>query len=88
METRNKSAFIGPPPKSAQAKCFFVNYCLKMRIFFTEPKSAICGNKVVEEGEECDCGYADECNDNCCVGQPIGGNAGVGCKRATNVSCR
>ncbi|XP_023657116.2 disintegrin and metalloproteinase domain-containing protein 15 isoform X2 [Paramormyrops kingsleyae] len=25
-----------------------------------------CGNLYVEEGEECDCGLADECNDPCC----------------------
>ncbi|XP_061610773.1 disintegrin and metalloproteinase domain-containing protein 10 [Phyllopteryx taeniolatus] len=26
----------------------------------------ICGNGLVEEGEECDCGYSDECADICC----------------------
>ncbi|XP_054576286.1 disintegrin and metalloproteinase domain-containing protein 2 isoform X2 [Eptesicus fuscus] len=32
-------------------------------------KAAVCGNKQVEEGEICDCGTADECDqiqDNCC----------------------
>lgn len=33
---------------------------------FTEPQPAICGNGVVEEGEECDCGWASECTDVCC----------------------
>ncbi|KAI8424086.1 hypothetical protein MSG28_002694 [Choristoneura fumiferana] len=33
---------------------------------FTEPQPAICGNGVVEEGEECDCGWTSECTDKCC----------------------
>ncbi|XP_035669457.1 disintegrin and metalloproteinase domain-containing protein 10-like isoform X2 [Branchiostoma floridae] len=34
--------------------------------------SAICGNGIVEEGEQCDCGYQDQCDrmgDVCCNGQ-------------------
>ena len=26
-----------------------------------------CGNKIVEEGEECDCGYSNNCEEICCV---------------------
>ena len=28
-----------------------------------------CGNDIVEEGEECDCGYEDTCDDDCCYAQ-------------------
>lgn len=37
----------------------------------TEPQSAICGNGVVEEGEECDCGWEEDCNDPCCHPQRL-----------------
>ncbi|CAK9800445.1 Disintegrin and metalloproteinase domain-containing protein 10 [Anthophora quadrimaculata] len=38
---------------------------------FAEPQSAICGNGVVEDGEECDCGWEEDCNDPCCHPQRL-----------------
>lgn len=36
---------------------------------FTEPQNAICGNGVVELGEDCDCGWEEDCRDSCCFPQ-------------------
>uniref|UniRef100_A0A2K5SIS8 Disintegrin and metalloproteinase domain-containing protein 10 n=1 Tax=Cebus imitator TaxID=2715852 RepID=A0A2K5SIS8_CEBIM len=33
---------------------------------FVESGQPICGNGMVEQGEECDCGYSDQCKDECC----------------------
>ncbi|XP_047218918.1 disintegrin and metalloproteinase domain-containing protein 10 [Girardinichthys multiradiatus] len=33
---------------------------------FVESGQPICGNGLVEKGEECDCGYSDQCKDPCC----------------------
>ncbi|XP_064353768.1 disintegrin and metalloproteinase domain-containing protein 32-like isoform X1 [Dromaius novaehollandiae] len=42
-------------------------------------KAPVCGNKVVEPGEACDCGSAKECQqDQCCT---------VGCKTRKGVEC-
>ncbi|KAM8705332.1 hypothetical protein ACLKA7_009750 [Drosophila subpalustris] len=37
-----------------------------MKGCFTEPQSSICGNGVVEPGEQCDCGWEEDCKDACC----------------------
>ena len=35
---------------------------------FTKENQPLCGNKIVEEGEQCDCGDDDTCtNKACCV---------------------
>ncbi|KYN23340.1 Disintegrin and metalloproteinase domain-containing protein 10, partial [Trachymyrmex cornetzi] len=36
---------------------------------FTEPQVSLCGNGVVEEGEQCDCGWEEDCRDLCCYPQ-------------------
>lgn len=33
---------------------------------FAESGQPICGNGMLEPGEECDCGYSDQCKDPCC----------------------
>lgn len=39
----------------------------KKRNCFKASEGAFCGNKIVEIGEECDCGFNDEeCQDKCC----------------------
>lgn len=39
---------------------------------FEVDNGPFCGNKIVEEGEECDCGYnAQECTEQCCVPREI-----------------
>nr|XP_020461326.1 disintegrin and metalloproteinase domain-containing protein 10 isoform X1 [Monopterus albus] len=33
---------------------------------FVESGQPICGNGLVESGEQCDCGYSDQCKESCC----------------------
>lgn len=40
---------------------------------FEDSNGAFCGNKIVEEGEECDCGFnEEECAESCCYPRTFG----------------
>lgn len=61
---------------------------------FKVSEGAFCGNKIVEQGEECDCGFnEEECKDKCCYPRliseydlSINGSA-KGCTRRTKTQC-
>lgn len=64
-------------------------------IFVTASAGAFCGNKIVEAGEECDCGYDDnECVDKCCYPRQISdldkmkNDTAKGCTRKSGTQCR
>uniref|UniRef100_A0A2R9BMX4 ADAM metallopeptidase domain 15 n=1 Tax=Pan paniscus TaxID=9597 RepID=A0A2R9BMX4_PANPA len=40
--------------------------CLFERLPSLPPMAAFCGNMFVEPGEQCDCGFLDDCIDPCC----------------------
>lgn len=63
----------------------------KKRNCFT---GAFCGNKIVEAGEECDCGYDDdECVDKCCYPKQVSeldkikNDTAKGCNRKYGTQC-
>ncbi|GAB1863578.1 ADAM10 endopeptidase [Camponotus japonicus] len=63
----------------------------KKRNCFT---GAFCGNKIVEAGEECDCGYDDnECVDKCCYPRQVSetdkvkNDTAKGCNRKYGTQC-
>ncbi len=43
-------------------------YCILIMYFFLSLANTgpLCGNMIVEEGEECDCGFLEECQEKCC----------------------
>lgn len=66
----------------------------KKKNCFTEWKGAFCGNKIVEEGEECDCGYDnEECDEKCCYPRVVSESDKLinpeaqGCKRRPRIQC-
>lgn len=66
----------------------------KKRNCFNVSAGAFCGNKIVEDGEECDCGYDDdECTDKCCYPRQLSpkdkmmNSTAKGCSRRQNTQC-
>ncbi|KAK1136674.1 hypothetical protein K0M31_001216 [Melipona bicolor] len=66
----------------------------KKRNCFTASAGAFCGNKIVEAGEECDCGYDDdECVDKCCYPRQVSeldkikNETAKGCTRKSGTQC-
>ncbi|XP_059486798.1 disintegrin and metalloproteinase domain-containing protein 10 [Neocloeon triangulifer] len=66
----------------------------KKRNCFTTSAGAFCGNKIVEQGEECDCGFNDEeCKDKCCYPRIVSevdkmrNNSAAGCHRRARTQC-
>ena len=46
-----------------------------------------CGNRHVDDGEECDCGFISECTDTCCY--PAGeADPKLGCTLRPHARCR
>lgn len=63
--------------------------------FCVASAGAFCGNKIVEAGEECDCGYDDdECVDKCCYPRQVSeldkikNETAKGCTRKSGTQCR
>lgn len=64
---KRDDCFVGtlPPPRALVAESEMVSSrCCACG--FAESGQPICGNGLVEAGEECDCGYSDQCKDPCC----------------------
>lgn len=66
----------------------------KKRNCFSASAGAFCGNKIVEAGEECDCGYDEnECKDKCCYPRVVEdadlrlNTTAKGCHRRQNTQC-
>lgn len=74
----------------------WIFYLKHIIICVAASEGAFCGNKIVEDGEECDCGYDDEeCDDKCCYpkivsdrDRKLNSSADKGCKRRVQTECR
>ncbi|XP_041355885.1 disintegrin and metalloproteinase domain-containing protein 10-like [Gigantopelta aegis] len=54
---------------------------------FIEFQGTLCGNRVVETGEECDCGWEDDCTESCCNPQTTNSSAPTPCTRKASAVC-
>ncbi|XP_078667233.1 disintegrin and metalloproteinase domain-containing protein 10-like [Branchiostoma floridae x Branchiostoma belcheri] len=81
------------PNNSQMSRCSVDSMSLTVaaRAFrcFKAEAPTLCGNGIVEEGEECDCGFQDACDqigDRCCTGATPG-VPDVGCTRKEGATC-
>ncbi len=44
------------------------------------PNLPVCGNMVIEAGEDCDCGFPGDCTETCCNPSTCKLNAGATCR--------
>lgn len=72
---------------------FFFEKLISCFISLLDWRGAFCGNKIVEDGEECDCGYDDdECEEKCCYPRVVSETdkalnpAAQGCKRRPSMN--
>lgn len=91
LDKKRGLCFVGT--KSSRGVYFFFNYvtpalpkCSLSLFFFEESGQPICGNGLVEAGEQCDCGYSDQCKDVCCHSANEPDNQK--CKLKLGASCR
>ncbi|CAF1116655.1 unnamed protein product [Rotaria sp. Silwood1] len=49
-------------------------------------KIGYCGNRNIEDDEECDCGFTSECTDHCCYPADVS-NSKLSCKLKPNARC-
>lgn len=80
VSVRVRTCTCGRPSLHMQKKCgcachwnghprLCVLYCISSLLpvcVCAESGQPICGNGLVEAGEQCDCGYSDQCKDECC----------------------
>lgn len=52
---------------------------------FQKSTEAFCGNGITEHGEQCDCGYEADCQDQCCYGK--GSSQDLECKLRPGKQC-
>jgi len=80
-------------PKGSLPHCHYNSFPNCVHVVVSE--GAFCGNKIVEAGEECDCGYdEEECTDRCCYPRLLTqkdkdqNSSATSCARKTNTQCR
>ncbi|XP_041458780.1 disintegrin and metalloproteinase domain-containing protein 10-like [Lytechinus variegatus] len=64
----------------------FLGYS-KTNCFKSQSDITFCGNGITEEGEECDCGYEEECTHSCCVPQNADHTQPNACRLANQAQC-
>lgn len=59
----------------------------KGRFCFRAPNLPVCGNMVIEAGEDCDCGFPGDCTESCCNPSNCKLNAGAKCSPSQGPCC-
>lgn len=79
---------LAQPFRTGSLNNIFVMY------YLLATNGTFCGNKIVEEGEECDCGFTyEECEESCCYPRQVNeddrhrNSVAAGCRRKPHTRC-
>ncbi|XP_038058241.1 disintegrin and metalloproteinase domain-containing protein 10-like [Patiria miniata] len=59
----------------------------KRNCFVSMSSVTLCGNEVVEDGEMCDCGFEETCDDPCCIAQNADNTRTNACQLKVTAEC-
>jgi len=65
------------------------SFVVENKFCFDGPKVSVCGNGIIEEigGEECDCGFPDQCTETCCDSTTCKLRTGANCSPSQGTCC-
>ncbi len=64
-----------------------LSYVVANKFCFILSQASVCGNGIIDSGEECDCGFPDQCTETCCDSTTCKRRSGAVCSPSEGACC-